>query len=420
MTRVVVVGGGLAGLVAARHLAKSGVEVELLERRETVGGRVRSQRKDGFTFDRGFQVLFTEYPAARRELDYDELDLRQFTPGATIARPGSRSVLADPLGDPRSLTETLFNREATLGDKLRVLALRRNLSKKGESEIFEGSDHTIGEYLDDKGFSRQFVEHFFAPFYGGITLDRTLSTSAAVFEYTYKMLAEGSIAVPAAGIGAIPDQLAEAARAAGADITLETDVEAVDAAGGDATVDLGGETREADAVVVATDPQAAYEFTGVASIPTDARGCVTQYLSMPTHDGLDTGKRLLLNAGGTDPNHVTPLSTVAPEYAPDGQYLLSATFLGTSGKSNEELAAQVRKTLATWYPEHRFDDLELVHTDRIEFAQFAQPPGFYRDLPAVDAPDGPVYLAGDYTGWSSIHAALDSGRAAARAVHNSK
>jgi len=70
----------------------------------------------------------------------------------------------------------------------------------------------------------------------------------------------------------------------------------------------------------------------------------------------------------------------------------------------------------TWYPEHRFDALEHLATDRIEFAQFDQPPGFRDDLPAVDAPDGPVYLAGDYTEWSSVQGAMQSGRAAADAA----
>jgi phytoene dehydrogenase-like protein len=416
MTRVIVVGGGLAGLVAARHLRRAGAAVEIIERREEVGGRVRSRQVDGYTLDRGFQVLFTGYPAAQRELQYGDLDLRYFTPGATIARPGSRSVLADPRRDPGSLTDTLFNPAMSLGDAVRVVRLWRDLASRSENAIFDGSNGSIADALQNRGFSRQFIERFFAPFYGGITLDRTLSTSAAVFEYTYKTLAHGSIAVPAAGMGAIPAQLADTVRSAGADITLDTTVEAVDAMNDGATVNVGGETRGADAVVVATDPQAARDLTGIESIPTDARGCVTQYFSLSTHHALDTGKKLLLNAGGTEPNHVAPLSAVAPEYAPDGHELLSATFLGSPEKSDDELAERVRQTLAAWYPERRFDDCSLLATDRIEFAQFAQPPGFSHDLPAADAPDGSVYLAGDYTQWSSIHGAMESGHDAARAV----
>ncbi|MEF8756794.1 MAG: FAD-dependent oxidoreductase, partial [Halobacteriales archaeon] len=127
---VAIAGGGLAGLVTARRLATAGVDVTLFEREETVGGRVRSARDDGYVYDRGFQVLFTAYPAARRELEYGPLDLRRFKPGACIARPGERSILSDPLRDVGALTDSLFNREVSTGDKLRTLKLRRDLKDR--------------------------------------------------------------------------------------------------------------------------------------------------------------------------------------------------------------------------------------------------------------------------------------------------
>src|SRR6056297_3473729 len=165
---VVVCGAGLAGLVTARRLAAAGADVTVYEEREAVGGRVRSREHEGFTLDRGFQVLFTAYPAARRELDLDALDLRSFTPGAVIARSGERSVLSDPLRDPTSLLESLFNREVTTSDKLRTLALRQDLASKPLDSFFTGSDTTIREYLYDWGFSEKYAENFVAPFYGGI------------------------------------------------------------------------------------------------------------------------------------------------------------------------------------------------------------------------------------------------------------
>lgn len=447
MAEIVVVGAGLAGLTAARHLADAGLDVRVFERCEEVGGRVRSVNREGFVLDRGFQVLFTAYAAARRELDFKALSLRAFTPGATIARPGRTSVLADPLRDPRSLPATLANPNSRFGDAVRVFRLQRELARKSREEILadaadESRDVSISAYLAERGFSKPFVERFFAPFYGGITLDRSLSTSKAVFEYTFKTLAEGDIVVPAAGMGAISRQLAERARAAGASISLDATVEGIDATEESATIDLGNETVLADAVVVATDPRTAREFTGVIGIPTDARGCVTQYYSLPASDHPDTGKRLILNAESAFPNEVVPLSRVAPEYAPGDRELLSATFLperehdtnardsGTSdddgradresdevlAASDAELADATRGALSAWYPSHRFHRLEVIHTDRIPFAQFAQPPGFRASLPDVDAPDGRAYLAGEYTGWSSINAALDGGRRAARAV----
>ena len=416
MTDVAVVGGGLAGLVAARRLAADGQNVTVFERRETVGGRVRTRNVDGFTLDRGFQVVFTAYPAVQRELDLTALDLCSFAPGATLVRPGERSTLADPLREPTSLSASLFNREVTTLDKLRVLKLRRELAGRSVETALENDAESIETFLESRGFSRRFRRNFAAPFYGGITLDRSLSTSRAVFEYTFKMLSEGKTAVPAAGMGAIPAQLAAAARDAGATIELETPVESVDADSAGATVETDTESVSVDAAIVATDPPTAKELTGVTSIPTEAHGCVTQHFALPTTQHLDTGRRLLLNAENGRPNTVAPMSTVAPAYAPDDRQLLSATFLGEQTESDEALAEAVREALASWYPENQFGNLELLATDRVEFAQFAQRPGFRSALPAVDDPDGAVYLAGDYTRWSSIQGAMESGHEAARAI----
>ncbi|WP_115864956.1 NAD(P)/FAD-dependent oxidoreductase [Halorussus litoreus] len=458
MTEVIVAGGGLAGLVAARRLADAGADVRLYERHRDLGGRVRSLRRDGYVLDRGFQVLFTAYPAARRELDFAALDLRQFKPGAMVARPGRRSTLSDPFRDLDAALETVLNRDVTLRDKLEVWRLRRELADKSIQDIVRGEDATTRESLRDRGFSEQFLTNFAEPFYGGITLDRSLNTSRKAFEFAFKMLTVGEIAVPARGMGAIAEQLADRARESGADLrtaetvtdlsaTVETsrnpasdggssrggdgggnEIVGVDG-GAEVTVEIGRETTTADAVVVATDPKQARELTTVKSIPTEANGCVTQYLAF---DGppLDAGKRLLLNAGESGgateatesgqvtepaPNHVAQLSAVAPEYAPDDRNLLSATYLGVPDAPDEDLVARTARTLDSWYPE-RHIDLDHRHTSRIEFAQFAQPPGIHDRLPDVRAPDGPVYLAGEYTEASSLNAAMESGRAAAKAV----
>ncbi len=416
MTEVAVVGGGLAGLVAARTLADRGVDVTLLEREASVGGRVQTREVEGFTLDRGFQVMFTSYPAVKRELDFGALNLRSFTPGATLARPGERSTLSDPLADPGSFPATVFNREVTTRDKLRVLSLRRELAKQSPDALLREDDATITEFLRERGFSQRFVENFAAPFYGGITLDRSLTTSAAVFAYTFRMLASGRTVVPAEGMAAIPRQLAGKATAAGATVETDTEVTAVESDGGGVTVETGTETLTADAAIVATDPPTAKELTGVESIPTTARSCVTQHFRLPSTQDLRTGKRLVLNAADDRPNQVAPMSAAAPEYAPQGAQLLSATFLGQQDASDDELAAEVRDTLASWYPENQFGNLELLATDRIEFAQFDQPRGFRETLPAVDDPAGDVYLAGDYTEWSSIQGAMESGRNAALAA----
>ncbi len=414
---VVVVGGGLAGLVAARHLADGGADVTVYEQRETVGGRVRSREHRGFRLDRGFQVLLTGYPAVQRELDLAALELRYFNPGAVLARPGQRSVLSDPLRDPLATFETITNSEVSFSDKLRTLALRRDLAGRPFETLFSRSDSSIREYLREWGFSERYLSNFIAPFYGGITLDRSLGTSKRVFEYTFKALSEGRTAVPSEGMGAITRQLAERAEQAGAEIVTGEAVTELKRKRRHATVITDDDRRAVDAVVVATQPTVAARLTGNEDIPTDAVGCVTQYYRL---DGppLDTGNRLLLNAGDTTPNTIVPLSEVAPEYAAGDEQLLNATFLGKDvfETSSEQLAARTHKTLEAWYPERSFESLSRLETDRIQFAQFAQPPGTHDSLPDVRDGGRRTYLAGEYTEWSSIQGAIKSGRTAAEAV----
>ena len=87
-TEVIIIGAGLAGLCCARRLVESGVRVTVLEASDGVGGRVRTDVVDGFRLDRGFQVLLTAYPEARRVLDYEALNLTR----AAWCASGSRGI----------------------------------------------------------------------------------------------------------------------------------------------------------------------------------------------------------------------------------------------------------------------------------------------------------------------------------------
>ncbi|MFD1566719.1 FAD-dependent oxidoreductase, partial [Halolamina litorea] len=195
-------------------------------------------------------------------------------------------------------------------------------------------------------------------------------------------------------------------------------VDGVDAADDRVHLDTEDGSVEADAVVVAADPPTAKRLTGVDSIPTEGAGVVTQHYRLPG-PALDAGTRIMLNAGDARPNTVAQLTAVAPEYG-DGSddQLLVASFVdeGAQDRSSGDLASDTREALASWYPERDVTGLEPIATDRIPFAQFAQPPGAHARLPDTRDPAGPVYLAGDYTQWSSIQGALQSGRVAAEAV----
>ena len=74
---VIVVGGGVSGLTAAWQLKKAGFDVALLEADQTVGGCMRTERRDGFLLEKGpFNVIVRD-PAFQELLTdlADELEV---------------------------------------------------------------------------------------------------------------------------------------------------------------------------------------------------------------------------------------------------------------------------------------------------------------------------------------------------------
>lgn len=61
--RVVVIGAGLSGLVAARELSSVGADVTVLERGRSPGGRLATRRIGGATLDHGAQFFTVRTPA---------------------------------------------------------------------------------------------------------------------------------------------------------------------------------------------------------------------------------------------------------------------------------------------------------------------------------------------------------------------
>jgi phytoene dehydrogenase-like protein len=254
---VVIVGGGLAGLCAARVLARARVSCTIFEASDDIGGRVRSDNVRGFVLDRGFQFFLTAYPEAKNVLFYESLGLRPFAPGARI-RLGERFV---DFG--RASIKTMLSRSVgTLSDRLKLRALRRELRQLSIDQIWQRPQATTIDALRQRGFSDRIIERFFGPFFGGIFFDRSLSTSRRKFDFTLRMLADGDMALPEAGMGAIPRHLA--ARLRDLDFRLDTKVARADENG---VTLAGGQRIMARAVIVATDQTSAGQLIDPQSAP---------------------------------------------------------------------------------------------------------------------------------------------------------
>ena len=239
----VVIGAGLAGLSCARRLAAGGLDVRVLEASDGVGGRVRTDDVNGFQLDRGFQVLLTAYPEVQEVLDYVTLDLRAFYAGSLIRSSGAFHRLADPWRHPWDALRGLFGPVGGLWDKLSVAGLRRRVLSRELHELFAGSEESSITFLRTFGFSDAMIERFFRPFLAGVFLESELQTSSRMLQFVFAMFAAGDAALPAAGMEAIPRQLA--ARLSADRIRLKAEATRID---GTAVWLASGERLQARAI----------------------------------------------------------------------------------------------------------------------------------------------------------------------------
>lgn len=413
--QVLIVGAGLSGLNCARRLAEGGVTSRILEASDGVGGRVRTDRLDGFLLDRGFQVFLTAYPEARRALDYEGLSLKPFYPGALVRAGGQFTKFADPFRHPLDGLLTLFSPVGTVADKLRVGRLRMMVNQGACEELFRRSETTTLEALRTAGFTDALIKQFFRPFFGGVFLEHELRTSSRMFEFTFRMFSSGDAVLPAEGMGAIARQLA--ARLPPDAVRLNSPVASIETG---ALMLNSGERLSADAVVVATEQDVAARLLGQTTAPPQFRGVACMYFA--AEESPVAEPILVLNGEGAAAGPVNNLcvpSLVAPRYAPPGAALISASILEDQARADDaKLESAAREQLAGWFGVSTVRRWRHLRTYRIARALPEQRHVALADgrTTAVVRVRPGVYACGDHLDTASINGALRAGRLAAEAV----
>ncbi|MDM8006384.1 MAG: NAD(P)/FAD-dependent oxidoreductase [Phycisphaerae bacterium] len=400
MTRkdsVIIVGGGIAGLSCAIALTHAGLPFRLLESRGTIGGRIQTDRVGGFLCDRGFQILLTAYPEAARLLDYKALDLRPFYPGALVWVDGAFHRVADPFRRPLDALRSMRSPIGSLADKARILKLRRAALAGEIEELYLRPQTTTFSHLQSTGLSQAMIDRFFRPFLGGVFLEPDLATSSRKFEFVFRMFAVGDNAVPARGMGAIPEQLAS--RLPREQVRLLTRVETIQPG---EVVLATGETLRAAAIVLAADGAEAARLT--RCIPAPAWNSVT-CLYFASDEPPVREPVLVLNGTGKGPvNNLCVLSQVSPDYAPPGRSLISVTVLRGAGLADAQLVAAVLDHVREWFGSSVFKWRHLK-TYRIPQAIPAQPPEALQPVERPCQIEPGVFVCSDHRHMASINGA---------------
>jgi phytoene dehydrogenase-like protein len=406
---VVVIGAGLAGLAAARRVAKTGRTVLILERADAVGGRVRTDVVDGVRMDRGFQLYNPAYPEGRRVLDHDALDLRSFVPGVAVRVGDAVCHVADPFREPRSAISSLLAPVGSIRGKVAFAAYATACATLPVSRLLQRPDISARQALRHAGVDARLLEHLITPFLGGVFLEDALTTSRHFMDLVLRSFVRGTPSVPALGMQQIPEQLA-ASLPAGA---VRLNEEVTNITDSDSGVHITTNTQEyrARTAIVATDLRSTTGLVeGVAA--RQMNDVTTWYHLAPMGDQLTRGRPwLVIDAERRGPVINSAVMThAAPEYAP-GRTLVSSSSLGIHPSTENERAVRTHLSLM-----HGTDTSawELVGTYVVAEAlpSMATPLSLRMDPRVGES----LFVSGDHRETASIQGALVAGRRSADAV----
>ena len=380
----VVVGAGLAGMNAAIQLQSAGREVVVLEAADRAGGRVQSDQIDGFTCDRGFQLINAKYPELATLNILGELDFRFADRALNIAIDDQ----SHRLGDPRKYPFAAF--DSATGSIFEKFALIKALARKPKPEL------SIDEYLVVSGLGRTF-EVVLQPFLRGVYLTDLTKIAAPAGLEIIKTFVSGKPGLPSRGVGALSEVMTKEVD----DLRLGVTVNSIKS--GVVTTSVG--EIPASEIIVATDSTTAAQLLELGSVPKLA-GCTTWYHSAPIAP-VSHGQLIVDGQNRGAVINTLVISNFIPEYAPAGKNLVSTTT--DTGITESE----VRRHLATLYAcDNR--DWELIAKYEIPAALPIGAKGMTQPIQSI-VREG-IYLAGDGQVTPSQNGALKSGRLAAMAV----
>ncbi|MDI5964182.1 protoporphyrinogen oxidase [Streptantibioticus silvisoli] len=305
--RVVVIGGGISGLAAAHRLATAGASVTVLEASGRLGGKLYADEIAGVPVDLGAESMLARRPEAvalAREVGLGDDLLAPATTRAALwtrgrLRPMPRGHLMGVPGDLAPLSASGVLSPAGLARVPLDHVLPR--TKVGE-------DVAIGEYVAAR-LGREVVDRLVEPLLGGVYAGNAyrISMRAAVPQLyravrEQRSLIEGvrgamrraaaAATTPDApvfmgirgGIGRLPLAVADACRAAGAEVRTGARVTALRRTAHGWTLRIDGGTApgalEADAVVLAVPAPAAARLLAAESPTAAAELDRAEYASM--------------------------------------------------------------------------------------------------------------------------------------------
>ncbi len=272
----IVVGAGFSGLSAAALLAKEGMQVTVLEKNPSVGGRARLWEHDGFTFDMGpswylmpevFERFFSLFD--RKVSDYyhlSELDPYYrvfFNPGEfvdiTPEYNNTKRVFDsfEPNGGAKldtymelarykykvAMEQFLYREYSNVFEFFNGRMLREGL----RLNVLDRMDRFVGRFFEDRR-AKQLLE------YAMVFLGTSPQKAPALYSIMSHVDIDLGVHYPMGGLGTVARAFAKLAEEQGATIQTNTDVTAIRTKNGSVQgVEAGSDFYASDMVIFTGD-----------------------------------------------------------------------------------------------------------------------------------------------------------------------
>lgn len=280
--KVIVVGGGISGLAAARTLRARACEAQVLEAGDRFGGRAIGGERDGFRWDGGPQALSSR-DARMAELVADAglaRELLPLRPERLLQVSGAVAAEIDPartLGIAR-IPGVRFR------DALRLRRLPRLLARF--QRLLDPEDPLRATRLDDRSmadfvrlyFGASSLDHWAAPLVEGDLLCDPAETSRLLFMLHHLTRHEAPVGVLRGGLDRLAEALAEPGDRTGTRVlSIDRSPSGFEVR---ATGKGGDEVFEADGVILATPAEQVIPLAG-ALLSHAEQTCFEEARSLP-------------------------------------------------------------------------------------------------------------------------------------------